>query len=114
MKHITFADKSLLLGDEAADALVEYAALIAKTENADSVTLTGFGADGQEVEATYVLDRGTVLMAESSHTSMNEPENGDAVMQMREKIMRLSSPEPVRPSNETMPVEYDDLGLDEF
>jgi hypothetical protein len=113
MKHLTYSDKSLLVGDEAADALLEYSALVAKNGTADTVTLTGFGSDGQEVEATFVLDQGTILMAETSHTSIAEPENSDALMQMREKMMRLSSPEPVRPSDETMPADYDDLGLEQ-
>jgi hypothetical protein len=113
MKHLTYADKSLLVGDDAADLLVEYAALLAKNASADTVTLTGFGADGQEVQGTYLLDQGTVLMAETTHTSIKEPDNADAVMHMREEMIRLSSPEPVKPSDETMPAEYDDLGFDE-
>jgi len=112
MKHLTYSDKSLLVGDEAADVLVEYSALLGKYGSADSVTLHGFGADADEVDATFVLNQGTVLMAETTHTSMQEPDNGEAVMEMREKMMRLTSPPSVSPSDETMPSHYDDLGFD--
>jgi hypothetical protein len=112
VKHITYSDKSLLVGDEAADLLVEYSVLLGQHGTADTVTLHGFGADADEVDASFVLNQGTVLMAETTHTSMNEPDNDEAVMQMREKIMRLTSPAPVTPSDETMPAHYDDLGLE--
>jgi hypothetical protein len=112
MKHLTYSDKSLLVGDEAADVLLEYSAVLGKHGTADTVTLHGFGADADEVDATFVLNQGTVLMAETSHTSMEEPDNAEAVMEMREKILRLTSPSPVTPNDETMPSHYDDLGLE--
>jgi hypothetical protein len=112
VKHITYSDKSLLVGDEAADVLLEYSALLGRHGSADTVTLRGFGADADEVDATFVLNQGTVLMAETSHTSMEEPDNAEAVMEMREKMLRLMSPRPVSPSDESMPANYDDLGLD--
>jgi hypothetical protein len=111
MKHITYADKSLLVGDEAADTITEYAAALARHGSADTVTLAAYGADGDDVEGTFVLDQGTVLMAETTHSSIPEPDNADAIMQMREKILRLTSPTPVRPDDETMPTHYDDLDL---
>jgi hypothetical protein len=111
MKHVTYADKSLLVGDEAADTITEYSALLAKHGSADTVTLSAFGADGDDVEATFVLDQGTVLMAESTHSSIPEPDNAEAVREMREKMMRLSSPAPVTPDDETMPGNYEDLDL---
>ena len=41
MKHVTFGDKSLLMGDSAADTLMEYARMLAQSGGADSVTLRG-------------------------------------------------------------------------
>jgi hypothetical protein len=111
MKHVTYAEKSLLVGDEAADALTEYSALLAQHGHADTVTLKAYGADGEDVEATFVLDQGTILMAETTHSSIPEPDNSEAVRDMREKGMRLSSPPPVTPSDETMPANYEDLDL---
>lgn len=111
MKHVTYAEKSLLVGDEAADALVEYSAALAKRGDADAVTLSAFDGDGNDVEATFVLNQGTILMAESTHSSIPEPDNAEAVREMREKTIRLTSARPVRPHDETMPANYEDLGL---
>jgi hypothetical protein len=111
MKHITYADKSLLVGGEAADTITEYAAALARHGSADTVTLAAYGADGDDVEGTFVLGPGTVLMAETTHSSIPEPDNADVVMQMRGNILRLSSPNPVQPHDETMPATYDELDL---
>jgi hypothetical protein len=92
MMHITYADKSLLVGDAAGEAISEYAAALAKHQSADTVTLSGFGADGDDVEATFLLDAGTVLMVESTHSSIPEPDNSEAVEYMREKTGLLNSP----------------------
>jgi hypothetical protein len=110
VKHITYANKSLLVGDDAADTITEYAALLAQHHSADTVTLSAFGADGDDVEGTFVLGQGTVLMAESTHSSIPEPDNTDAVAQMREKIRRLTSPHPAQPDDDVLPA-HDDLGL---
>jgi hypothetical protein len=111
MKHITYADKSLLVGDEAADTLTEYSAALARAGSADTVTLAAYGADGADTEGTFVLNQGTVLMSETTQSSIAEPDNTVAVTQMREKIQRLTSPDPVQPDDETMPTDYDEIGL---
>jgi hypothetical protein len=86
MKHLSMADKSLLVGDEAADTLLEYAALLARLSSGDSLRLRAIGADGDEVTATLLLNSGTVLIAETSTSSLPEPDNGAAVSYMRGRI----------------------------
>ena len=49
MKHVTYADKALLIDDEAADWLMEYARALGESHMTDSVTLRGIGMDGNEV-----------------------------------------------------------------
>ena len=92
MKHITYAQKSLLVGDAAADALVDYAAAIARHATADTVTLKAFGADGADVEATFVLDSGTVVMSETTQSSIAEPDNSEVEEYMRQHTRLLDSP----------------------
>src|SRR4051794_4221191 len=79
VQHLTVESKSLLIGDEAAEALTEYAALLAKHGTGDRIKLRAFGSDGDEVTATIVLSAGTTILTETSHNSLPEPENGDAV-----------------------------------
>ncbi len=111
MKHLTFADKGLLVGDDVADLLLEYAALLARKGDADTVELAAYGADGAAVQATLMLAEGTPLMAETTHTDLPEPDNGDTVMYLREQIMRRSSPPPVQPADATMPANFEELDL---
>lgn len=111
MKHLTFAGKSLLIGDDVADLLLEYTALLAKKGDADTVDISAYGADGDAVQATLMLAEGAPLMAETTHTDLPEPDNDDTVMYLREQIMRRSSPPTVQPADATMPANYEELDL---
>jgi hypothetical protein len=95
MKHITYAEKSLLLGDDAADALIVYAAALATHGRGDSVTLRALSSDGDEVDATFLLTAGAPLMAETPTTRLPEPDDADAVARMQAETDRMVSPEPV-------------------
>ncbi|MDQ4138149.1 MAG: hypothetical protein M3116_04805, partial [Actinomycetota bacterium] len=77
---------SLLVGDDAADALVEYAALVAQLGSGDSVQLNGIGVDGEKVTASFLLNSGTVLMAESTSSELPEPDNLEATAYMRKQL----------------------------
>lgn len=91
VKHVTMADKSLLIGDEAADLLLSYAALIAQIGRGDRVTLRAIGADGDEVQVGFLLNSGTVLLIESSSGSaLPEPDNREAIEYMREQLGRYN------------------------
>jgi hypothetical protein len=48
MQHVTFADKSLLVGDDAALLLLEYAAAVAGNDEGDTVMLNAIGSDGDD------------------------------------------------------------------
>jgi hypothetical protein len=91
VKHVTIAGKSLLLGDDVADALVRYATLLGSAGGADSVTIRSIGADGEEVEAAFLLNSGTVLMVESTRSTLPEPDNADALQYMRDQMGRRES-----------------------
>jgi hypothetical protein len=108
MKHITYAEKSLLVGDRAADLALEYGAALATNGKADTINLHAFGADGDEVVATLLLDAGSNLMAETTHTSMEEPDNSEAEAYMQEHIALLSSPRTALPVDHAAMSQYDD------
>lgn len=111
MKHITFSDKSLLCGDEAVDTLMEYAQLLADRGRADTVELRAYNADGQEVTATFLLDTGAPLMAETANASMVEPDNAEAISRMREKLARLASPRSAHPGDASVEQFTDEFGF---
>lgn len=97
MKHVMYANKSLLMGDEAADLLAEYAAALAEYGHADNVVLRAVGADGTEVDATFVLNSSSELVIETINSTAQPPSNDEHVAYMRDAILRLASPPQARP-----------------
>ena len=90
MRHITFGEASFLLGNEAADAVLKYAALLAQKHTADTVTLNAISSDGNEVKVTILLDTGAPLMSETTHNNQPEPENSVVVSYMAAQTSHLS------------------------
>jgi hypothetical protein len=87
MKHITFGDKSLLVGDAVADALLQYAAFLAGGAKGDTVEIHAISSDGDEVVATFLLGPGVTMMAETANTKLPEPDN-TAALEYMEKAQR--------------------------
>lgn len=85
MKLVTFGDRRLFLGNEAADALTAYTAVLASRHAADTVTLNVIGPDGHAVAATLVLNQGVTLIAETADETFIEPDNSSAIDYMREQ-----------------------------
>ncbi len=92
MKHVTFGDKTLFMGDDAADALTTYAAVLADNQRADTVTLNAIGPDGHAVQATFVLDSGTSLMTETADDAFIAPDNSDALQYMKGRTASITDP----------------------
>jgi hypothetical protein len=90
VKHVWFGQKAVFLGDDAADALVSYAAHVAQLRTGDSVDLRGINAEGNEVTTTFLLNPGTTLTAETTNIGLDEPDNDDAIAYMRERVKSFS------------------------
>jgi len=106
MKHVSYADKSLFMGDDAADTLLEYARLLADNERADTVTLRSISTDGNTVEASFLLDASTVLMVESTNSDVEAPDNTEAVQDIKDRIDAITRPVSVD-SQEPPYIDYD-------
>lgn len=117
MKHITYADKSLLVGDEVADLALQYGAALADSGRADTIDLNSIGADGDAVIATLLLDAGSNLMAESTHSDLVEPDNSETESYIRQRLdvlhasPRIATPDdesPTGPVNDQIELPHDD------
>lgn len=106
MKHVSYADKSLFMGDDAADTLLEYARLVADNDRADTVTLRSISTDGNTVEASFLLDASTILMVETTNSEVEPPDNSEAVQDLKERIDAITRPVSVD-SQEPPYVDYD-------
>jgi len=102
MKHVSFGDKSLFMGDDAAEALLEYARLISEAATADSVTVSCISHDGNTVEASFLLNANTVLIVETTNSELDPPDNAEAVQEMRDRINAMSRPVNAQPGEPWM------------
>lgn len=107
MKQVKFAEKSLLMGDDAADSLIEYGRALAETGQADSVTLRAIGADGNTVDATLLLSASSILMVESTNSAVDPPENDEVVRYLRERTDALMRPPALKPEQRDAEEDYD-------
>ncbi|GLJ96585.1 hypothetical protein GCM10017591_26480 [Microbacterium dextranolyticum] len=89
---MTFADKSLLMGSDAAEALLEYARLLGDHARTDAVTLRCLSPEGNTVEASFLLNENTALVVESTNTDVQPPDNTDLVLELRDRIGALQRP----------------------
>jgi hypothetical protein len=92
MKAVTYAENSWLLGDEAADTLMDYAVVLARIDSADSVEVLALGPDGTEQSVSFLIGPATMMTAQSSDSSVDAPDNRDAVTLIRERIRIIESP----------------------
>jgi hypothetical protein len=90
MKRIYYGEADFLVGDEAADALVDYAVLMAKLGTADSVQVEVIGPDGNAEMASFVIGPATILMVETTRSELSEPDNAAAIRYMAERTQELS------------------------
>jgi hypothetical protein len=60
MKHVTIGDKALLVGDDTADAVLEYARVIGDAGTADTVAIRAIGPDGNTVEVGLLSNQAQV------------------------------------------------------
>lgn len=92
MKHVVYAEKSLLLGDDVVELMMEYAVLLARQSSADSVDVEALGTDGAEVTATFLIGPATIMVAETARTAFPEPDNDTAEAYLKEKIGLIKTP----------------------
>jgi hypothetical protein len=90
--HVTFAEKSLFMGDDAADVLLEYAKVLADQGRADRVTLRAIGAEGHVVDVDMLLDSGTIIAAETTNSDANPPDNSENIADIRRRLALVTSP----------------------
>jgi hypothetical protein len=99
VKHVTVADKSLLAGDDAVDLLMEYAKLLGVANSADNIDLNAIGADGDEVIVTFLLNSGVTIVAETTTSTAQEPDNAKAEQYMHTQVAHLRGLRTVAPED---------------
>lgn len=105
MKHVTFGEKSLLVDDETADWLLEYATALAVAGSSDHVTIDAVGSDGNAVSASFLLNSGTEMMTETANSNLVPPANPESVRYMKERTSALRDPPFAQPFTAEPPMD---------
>jgi hypothetical protein len=90
VKHVLYGQKSMFLGDEATNALLDYAAHVAQLRTGGRVDLRAYTDQGNLVVVTFLLNAATGLVAESTDLTMTAPDNSGAIAYMRQQIEKFS------------------------
>jgi hypothetical protein len=112
MKHITFGDNSLLVGDDVADALLDYAAFLTTGAAGDTVEVHAISSDGDYVIASFLLGPGVTMMAETTHNKLPEPENTAAITYMNKATAHALVRPTAMPDDDVPLHEYDEMSAD--
>jgi len=88
---VTYSEKSLFVEDELAELLIEYAKVLAQCGESDTVEVPAIGADGNVVEAVFLLTPSTILMIESANGVVSPPGDPQLADRLRDRIRRLTT-----------------------
>lgn len=87
MKRILYASAEFTTDDAVADALLEYASILAIVNSADVVTFPGLDSDGTVRQMQIVIGPASQLIAIETDVT-GELRAGDAAAEIRDRIRR--------------------------
>lgn len=99
MKHITYDGNSWLVDDAVADAIVDYAVLLAQKESADSLEIAAINDQGDRQFVTLLIGPATMMTVERSTSELDPPDNTDPIARVRERIRQIVSPPSAMPGD---------------
>jgi hypothetical protein len=107
VKLMRYGESEWLIGDDAADALLEYAVELARADSADSIEVAVLATDGRGIHLAALIGPATMMTAEDTDTPFAEPDNVDAVAGIRDRA-RLLVGHPIAGPTEVVEA-FDDL-----
>lgn len=75
MRRVTYAGGTFLTGDRIADALLDYAAQIARADSADHLVVPTIGPGGERGTVDVVLGPASQLLAERENLEISDVED---------------------------------------
>ncbi|WIB77973.1 hypothetical protein DEJ28_02425 [Curtobacterium sp. MCPF17_002] len=95
MKYIHYNGTTILTGDEIADAVAEYAAVLGANGRTDTVHVPTADAHGQLIRATLLIGPASQIVLEPAPEDELEPESPEFVEQLRRGARSAGSAQPV-------------------
>ena len=87
--RISYAGDHFLTGDEAAEALLEYASILAKHNTSDEVQLRTIQSTGDPGISRFLIGPASQVVVSTHTSSIAEPDNADTVAEIRRKVEHL-------------------------
>jgi hypothetical protein len=94
MKRVHYAGQNFLTGDSIADALMEYATMLARRARADRVDVPVM-ADGRIQRMAVVLGPASQILAEPVDNGREDPVDEELIGELRRRTALLRSPRPI-------------------
>jgi hypothetical protein len=100
MRRIVYAGGTFITGDEVADALLDYAAVLANLERAATISVPAIGESGP-TEVKVLVGPASQVLSEASDHAGPEPDAADFIREVEEATRqgerRFSLPAPESP-----------------
>lgn len=95
MKHILYDGASILTSDDAADAVIEYAAALAGGDRADTVAVPAVAADGTMTTTKILIGPASEVVVEEADDDELEPDHTEFVARLRAAARTFGHSEPI-------------------
>lgn len=86
MKLLNYGDADWLVGDDAAEALLDYCVFMGRISSSDSVEVSALDPDGITEAVTFLIGPATMMTASTLETDFTEPDNRDAVDEIHRRM----------------------------
>jgi len=110
VKQVNYDGDRYLVGDDLADALLQYTVLMARRDTADTVTIQALEPDGREGQVSLVLGPATMITASQVFDDFVAPDNTAALESLSAKTAALERPAHVFPDESAAGTQLDDWG----
>jgi hypothetical protein len=90
MRRVTYVDESVIVGDEFAAVVLDYAAALIRNGDSEALHFVALSGEG-EVETAFLLGPASQLVVVKTESLLPEPDNSAAVKFMRSRIAELGS-----------------------
>ncbi|MCU1514759.1 MAG: hypothetical protein JWO10_1849 [Microbacteriaceae bacterium] len=94
MKRISYAGSTVLTGDDIADAVVQYAAALAREEKSAAIDIPAVSEDGRLITANLLIGPASQLVVIPEDTSFDEIIDDKIVASFTAETRKLAGPLP--------------------
>jgi hypothetical protein len=95
MKHIHYDATTILVGDDVADAVIEYAAALAGGDRADTVDVPAVAHDGTMTTTKILIGPSSEIVIQDAEEDELEMDNGEFVGRLRAAAETFGHSEPI-------------------